>query len=89
MYSRLTPLDDVKEIDNDKTASTRAVVLVAAGDKKIQVIKVVREIRGPGLKEAMELVESVPQVVLRDLSIKDALRYKDRLEAEGALVEIR
>lgn len=82
MYSRLHPLDNT-------TQPVHTVVLVAAGDRKIQVIKVVREITGSGLKECLELVDSVPQTVLQDITLPDALRYKERLEAEGALVEIR
>ncbi|MBC8137647.1 MAG: ribosomal protein L7/L12 [Fibrella sp.] len=82
MYSRLYPLDD-------ETKPVHVVVLLAAGDRKIQVIKNVREITGSGLKESLELVDSVPQIILRNVTKPDAIRYKERLEAEGAIVEIR
>ncbi|MBC7809385.1 MAG: ribosomal protein L7/L12 [Akkermansiaceae bacterium] len=82
MYSRLYPLDD-------ETEPVHVVVLLAAGDRKIQVIKTVREITGSGLKECLEAVDSVPQIILRDVTKQDAIRCKNRLEVEGALVEIR
>jgi large subunit ribosomal protein L7/L12 len=65
------------------------VVLTAAGDKKIQVIKVVREITGLGLKEAKELVDTAPKAVKEGLSKEDAEKLKAQLEAEGASVELK
>ncbi|MBC8143690.1 MAG: 50S ribosomal protein L7/L12 [Armatimonadetes bacterium] len=65
------------------------VILTAAGDKKIQVIKVVREITGLGLKEAKEVVDSAPKAVKEGLSKDDADKIKAQLEAEGASVEIK
>ncbi len=65
------------------------VVLTAAGDKKIQVIKVVREITGLGLKEAKEVVDSAPKAVKEGVSKDDADKLKAQLEAEGASVEIK
>ncbi len=64
------------------------VKLVAAGDKKIQVIKVVREVTGLGLKEAKDLVDGAPKVVKEHISKADAEAMKAKLEAEGAKVEI-
>ena len=65
------------------------VVLLAAGDKKIQVIKVVREITGLGLKEAKEVVDSAPKAVKEKTTKEDADNLKALLEAEGASVEIK
>ena len=65
------------------------VVLTAAGDKKIQVIKVVRELTALGLKEAKDLVESAPKPVKEGVSKEDAEKFKAQLEAEGASVEIK
>ena len=65
------------------------VVLVAAGDKKINVIKVVREITGLGLKEAKEVVDTAPKAVKEGLSKDDAEKIKAQLEAEGAKVELK
>ncbi len=65
------------------------VVLSAAGDKKINVIKEVRAITGLGLKEAKDLVEGAPKVVKEGISKADADELKKKLEAEGAKVEIK
>ncbi len=65
------------------------VILTGAGDKKIQVIKVVRELTALGLKEAKELVESAPQPVKQGVSKEDAEALKAKLEAEGASAEIK
>ena len=65
------------------------VILTAAGDKKIQVIKVVREITGLGLKEAKEVVDSAPKAVKEGLTKEDADKIKAQLEAEGAKVELK
>lgn len=65
------------------------VVLTAAGDKKISVIKVVREITALGLKEAKDLVDSAPKAVKEGLNAEDAAALKAKLEAEGATVEIK
>ena len=74
-------------VEEEKTAFD--VVLTAAGDKKIQVIKVVREITGLGLKEAKEVVDSAPKAVKEGVSKDDADKLKAQLEAEGASVEIK
>ena len=65
------------------------VILTAAGDKKIQVIKVVRELTALGLKEAKDLVESAPKAVKEGLTKEDAEKIKGQLEGEGASVEIK
>jgi large subunit ribosomal protein L7/L12 len=65
------------------------VVLAAAGDKKINVIKVVREITGLGLKEAKDLVEAAPKPVKEAVPKADAEKLKAKLEAEGAKVELK
>ena len=65
------------------------VVLVAAGDKKIQVIKEVRSLTSLGLKEAKELVDSAPKPVLEKASKEDAEKAKAALEAAGASVELK
>ncbi len=65
------------------------VVLNAAGDKKIQVIKVVREITGLGLKEAKGLVDEAPKPVKTGVSKEEADAMKAKLEEQGATVEIK
>ncbi len=65
------------------------VVLAAVGDKKIQVIKVVRELTGLGLKEAKGLVDGAPQPVKTGVSREDAEAMKAKLEEQGATVEIK
>tara|TARA_B100000929_G_C15353917_1_gene368538 strand:- start:126 stop:506 length:381 start_codon:yes stop_codon:yes gene_type:complete len=65
------------------------VVLTAAGEKKINVIKEVRGLTSLGLKEAKELVESAPNPVLEGASKEDAEKAKETLEAVGASVEIK
>ena len=65
------------------------VVLMGAGDKKIQVIKVVREITGLGLKEAKDLVDGAPQTVKAGVSKDESAALKAKLEAEGAVCEIK
>jgi len=74
-------------VEEEKTSFD--VVLTAAGDKKIQVIKVVREPTGLGLKEAKEVVDSAPKAVKEGVSKEDADKFKAQLEAEGASVEIK
>ena len=65
------------------------VVLKAAGEKKVEVIKVVRAITGLGLKEAKDLVEGAPQNVKEAVSKADAEKFKKDLEAAGASVEVK
>ena len=65
------------------------VVLTGAGDKKIQVIKVVRELTGLGLKEAKDLVDGAPKPVKTGVSKEEAASMKTKLEEQGATVEIK
>ena len=65
------------------------VVLVAAGDKKIQVIMEVRTLTSLGLKEAKDLVDSAPKPVLEKVSKEDAEKAKGQLEGAGATVELK
>jgi len=73
----------------DAAPTSFNVVLTAAGDKKISVIKVVREITALGLKEAKDLVDGAPKAVKEGLNAEDAAALKAKLEAEGATVEIK
>ena len=65
------------------------VVLASAGDKKIQVIKVVRELTGLGLKEAKDLVDGAPKPVKTGISKEESDAMKAKLEEQGAKVEIK
>jgi|ERR687888_1055316 large subunit ribosomal protein L7/L12 len=65
------------------------VVLTAAGDKKIQVIKVVRALTGLGLKEAKDLVDSAPKPVKEGVAREEADSVKGQLEEAGATVEVK
>ena len=71
----------------EKTEFT--VMLAAAGDKKIEVIKEVRAITGLGLKEAKDLVEAAPKAVKEGINKADAEAAKKKLEAAGAKVELK
>ena len=71
----------------EKTEFT--VVLAAAGDKKINVIKEIRAITGLGLKEAKDLVEAAPKEVKADVSKDEAAKIKKQLEDAGAKVELK
>ena len=65
------------------------VVLTATGDKKIQVLKILREVTGLGLKEAKAVVDSAPKPVKQGVKKEEAEEIKKKLEAEGAKVEIK
>jgi len=65
------------------------VVLTSAGDKKIQVIKVVRELTGLGLKEAKDLVDGAPKAVKEKVAKAEAADMKKKLEEVGATVEVK
>ena len=65
------------------------VVLAAAGDHKIQVIKEVRGLTSLGLKEAKEMVDNAPSDILKDASKEDADKAKEALEGAGATVEVK
>jgi large subunit ribosomal protein L7/L12 len=65
------------------------VILSAVGDKKVNVIKVVREITALGLKEAKDLVDSAPKAVKEKISKDEAAAIKAKLEEQGATVEVK
>jgi len=65
------------------------VILTSVGDKKIEVLKVVRELTGLGLKEAKDLVDSAPKPVKEKIKKEEADQMKTKLEATGAKVEIK
>jgi len=71
----------------EKTEFT--VVLAKAGEKKIDVIKAIREITGLGLKEAKDLVEGAPKTVKEGVNKDDAAKMKEKLTAAGATVELK
>ena len=66
-----------------------SVILKECGPKKIQVIKVVRELTGLGLKEAKDLVDGAPKAVKENATKDEAAQIKAKLEAEGAVVEVK
>jgi len=70
-------------------SSTVSVILSAVGDKKIQVLKAVRELTGLGLKEAKDLVEAAPKAVKEGIEKEEAEKIKKTLEEQGAKVEIK
>ena len=65
------------------------IILAAAGEKKINVIKEVRAITGLGLKEAKDLVESAPKAVKEGVNKDEAAKFKKQLEEAGATVEVK
>ena len=75
--------------EEEVAKDTFDVVLKAGGEKKIQVIKVVRAATGLGLKEAKDLVEGAPKVVKEALNKADAEKLKKELEEQGAAVELK
>ena len=75
--------------EKEAEKTTFDVVLKASGDKKIQVIKVVRAATGLGLKEAKDLVEGAPKTVKENLEKPEAEKLKKELEEQGATVELK
>ena len=75
--------------EKEAEKTTFDVVLKASGDKKIQVIKVVRAATGLGLKEAKDLVEGAPKTVKENIEKPDAEKLKKELEEQGATVELK
>ncbi|HEY8667556.1 MAG TPA: 50S ribosomal protein L7/L12 [Tepidisphaeraceae bacterium] len=75
--------------EKEEEKTTFDVVLKAGGEKKIQVIKVVRAATSLGLKEAKDLVEGAPKVVKENLQKADAEKLKKELEEQGATVELK
>src|SRR6185312_14772078 len=76
-------------VEQEAEKTTFDVVLKASGDKKIQVIKVVRAATGLGLKEAKDLVEGAPKTVKENLEKPEAEKLKKELEEQGATVELK
>ncbi len=70
-------------------ADTVKVVMTSAGQKKIQVIKEIKEITGKGLKECKELVDNLPATIKEDVGADEAASIKEKLEAAGAEVELQ
>ena len=81
------PAGDAGGAAEEKDSFT--VVLAAAGDQKINVIKEVRAITGLGSKEAKDIVESAPKEVKEDVPTAEANELKEKLEAAGATVELK
>ena len=75
--------------ESSQAAATVSVVLKSAGDKKIQVLKAVREITGLGLKEAKALVDDAPKAIKEDIENDEAQEIKKKLEEQGAEIEIK
>lgn len=65
------------------------VILVSPGDKKIQVIKIIRDLTGLGLKEAKEIADTAPKAVKTGVSKEEAEKLKVQFEAEGATIELK
>lgn len=77
------------EEEKPKEQTEFDVILTSAGDKKIQVIKVVRELTGLGLKEAKDLVDAAPKPIKEKVSREEAEQIKAKLEEAGAIIEIK
>jgi large subunit ribosomal protein L7/L12 len=73
----------------EEKPTTVSLVIKAAGDKKIQVIKVVREVTSLGLKEAKDLVDAAPKAVKEGMTPEEAQKLKEKFEAAGAEMEIK
>jgi large subunit ribosomal protein L7/L12 len=74
-------------VEDEKTEFD--VVLLSPGDKKIQVIKVIRDVTGLGLKEAKEIADTAPKAVKTGISKDEAEKLKAQFEAEGASIELK
>jgi large subunit ribosomal protein L7/L12 len=72
-----------------KAAETLKVVMTSAGQKKIQVIKEIKEITGKGLKECKELADGLPATIKEDVGPDEATSIKEKLEAAGAEIELQ
>ena len=77
------------EADADGASDALKVVMTSAGQKKIQVIKEIKEITGKGLKECKELADNLPATIKEDVSNDEATSIKEKLEAAGAEVELQ
>ncbi|MGB2982558.1 MAG: 50S ribosomal protein L7/L12 [Candidatus Bipolaricaulia bacterium] len=77
------------EADAEVAAETLKVVMTSAGQKKIQVIKEIKEITGKGLKECKELADSLPATIKEDVGMDEATSIKEKLEVAGADIELQ
>jgi len=75
--------------DGEAAAESLKVVMTSAGQKKIQVIKEIKEITGKGLKECKELADNLPATIKADVSGDEATSIKEKLEAAGAEIELQ
>jgi len=73
----------------DAGSETLKVVMTSSGQKKIQVIKEIKEITGKGLKECKELADNLPAVIKEDVSNDEATSIREKLEAAGAEIELQ
>ena len=73
----------------EEASATVTVTLTSAGDKKIQVLKVLREVTGLGLKEAKDVVDNAPKVIKEDVERAEADKIKKALEEQGAKIEVK
>ena len=89
MMAGAMPAAGGAEAEAEEEKDSFDVVLMAAGDKKIQVIKVVREITSLGLKEAKALVDEAPNAVKEEATKEEAEEIRDRLQEAGATVELK
>jgi large subunit ribosomal protein L7/L12 len=86
----MAPMAAVPTVEEKPKEQTEFdVVLTSPGDKKVQVIKVVKEITGLGLKEAKDLVDAAPKAVKEKVSREEAEQIKAKLEEVGAVIEIK
>jgi large subunit ribosomal protein L7/L12 len=83
------PASNAAPAEKEEAKSTFDVVLKSAGDKKIQVIKVVRAHTGLGLKEAKDMVDGAPKTLKENLQKDEAEKIKKELEEQGATVELK
>ena len=75
--------------EGDAAPDTLKVVMTSAGQKKIQVIKEIKEITGKGLKECKELADNLPATIKEDVGPDEATSIKEKLEAAGAEIELQ
>ncbi len=87
--SAAAPASQAAEVAAEEEKTEFAVVLDSIGERKIEVIKAVREVTELGLKQAKDLVEAAPQVVKENISKEEANTMRQKLEAAGAVVEIK
>ena len=89
--SMIAPIQqiDIKEEVEEKEQTEFTITLLSSGEKKIQVIKVVRALMSLGIKEAKDFVDSAPKVIREGISKNEALDIKKNLEDSGAIVSMK